>query len=67
MWGRLVPRVSFSSDALGMPREFMGVYNFLRRKAGFSIRSPQKLTHQEHEYDENKAYVLTQFLHATRY
>mgnify|MGYP007055201844 CR=1 FL=1 len=29
MWGRLVPRVSFSSDALGMPWEIMGVYNFL--------------------------------------
>ena len=28
-WGRLVPRVSFSSDALGMPREFMGVHKFL--------------------------------------
>jgi len=24
----LVPRVSFSSGALGMPREFMGVYIF---------------------------------------
>jgi hypothetical protein len=29
IWGRLVPRVPFSSDALGMPRELMGVYNFL--------------------------------------
>jgi len=27
-WGRLVPRVSFSSDALGMPWECMGVYIF---------------------------------------
>jgi hypothetical protein len=29
-WGRLVPRVSFSSDALGMPWECMGVYIFFR-------------------------------------
>ena len=29
LWGRLVPLVSFSSDALGMPWEFMGVYTFL--------------------------------------
>ncbi len=29
-WGRLVPRVSFSSDALGMPWEIMGVYNFFQ-------------------------------------
>mgnify|MGYP003629674443 FL=1 len=27
-WGRLVPRVPFSSDALGMPWELMGVYKF---------------------------------------
>ena len=27
-WGRLVPRVSSSSDALGMPWEFMGVHSF---------------------------------------
>ena len=27
-WGRLVPRVSFSSDVLGMPWELMGVYKF---------------------------------------
>jgi hypothetical protein len=28
----LVPLVSFSSDALGMPWEFMGVYSFLWEK-----------------------------------
>lgn len=32
LWGRLVPRVSFSSDALGMPWECMGVYIFFRKK-----------------------------------
>ncbi len=28
IWGRLVPRVSLSSDALGMPWEIMGVHSF---------------------------------------
>ncbi|MBB3993627.1 hypothetical protein GGR95_001258 [Sulfitobacter undariae] len=27
-WGRLVPRVSFSSDEQGMPWEIMGVYYY---------------------------------------
>jgi hypothetical protein len=30
-WGRLVPRVSFSSDEQGMPWECMGVYIFFRK------------------------------------
>ena len=30
LWGRLVPRVPFSSDEQWMPWEFMGVYSFFR-------------------------------------
>ncbi len=40
-WGRLVPRVPFSSDALGMPWENVGVYCFfgkLRERACFDSR-----------------------------
>ena len=33
MWGRLLPRVPFSSDAIGMPWEFMGVYIFLQESS----------------------------------
>ncbi len=40
-WGRLVPRVPFSSDALGMPWENVGVYCFfgkMRERARFHHR-----------------------------
>jgi hypothetical protein len=67
MWGRLVPRVSFSSDALGMPWEIMGVYIFLRKNANYMTKSPPKLTHHKREHSKMQAYVLTQNSKCTRY
>ncbi|KAJ05047.1 hypothetical protein PM02_01880 [Sulfitobacter mediterraneus] len=37
VWGRLVPRVPFSSDKQGMPREIMGVYIFYALSAQYMI------------------------------
>ena len=37
LWGRLLPRVPFSSDALGMPREIMGVYIFFQKNTQYLV------------------------------
>ena len=44
-WGRLVPRVSFSSDVLGMPWEFMGVYIFFRKNTLDLVLHRPRLQH----------------------
>lgn len=57
-WGRLVPRVSFSSDALGMPWEIMGVYIFFREKAPYLVLHRGYKQHVERELTEILPYPV---------